>query len=50
MPLDILDPEAATELAAVSIHKRHITDDQLRRFEAYAAEMFTAEADEARTQ
>jgi GTP cyclohydrolase IA len=42
MPLDILDPEEATELAAVSIHKRHITDDQLRRFEAYAAEMFTA--------
>jgi GTP cyclohydrolase I len=42
MPLEILDPDEATELAAVSIHKRHITDDQLRRFEAYAAEMLTA--------
>ncbi|MEP7358853.1 MAG: GTP cyclohydrolase I, partial [Anaerolineales bacterium] len=42
MSLEILDPEEATELAAVSIHKRHITEDQLRRFEGYAAEMFSA--------
>ena len=42
MPLEILDPDEATELAAVSVHKRHITDEQLRKFEGYAAEMFSA--------
>jgi GTP cyclohydrolase I len=42
MPLEILDPDEATELAAVSIHKRQVTEEQLRRFEGYAAEMFTA--------
>ena len=42
MPLEILDPDEATELAAVTIHKRNVTEEQLRRFEAYAAEMFTA--------
>ena len=42
MPLEILDPDEATELAAVTIHKRNVSEEQLRRFEAYAAEMFTA--------
>jgi GTP cyclohydrolase I len=42
MPLEILDPDEATELAALSLHKRNVTEEQLRRFEAYAAEMFTA--------
>ena len=42
MPLEVLDPDEATELAAVSIHKRQVTEEQLRRFEGYAAEMFTA--------
>ncbi len=42
MPLEILDPEEATEIAALTQHKRQITDEQLRRFEAYAAEMFGA--------
>jgi GTP cyclohydrolase I len=42
MPLEILDPDEATELAAVTIHKRNVSEEQLRRFESYAAEMFTA--------
>ena len=42
MPLEILDPDEATELAAVTIHKRNVSEEQLRRFETYAAEMFTA--------
>jgi GTP cyclohydrolase I len=42
MTIEIFDPEEATDLAAVTIHKREISQEQLRRFEGYAAEIFSA--------
>ena len=34
------DPEYEDFRAAIEARRRHITDEQVRRFEGYAAEMF----------
>jgi len=41
-PLDARDPEYEDFRAAIEARRRDISDDQLRRFEGYAAEMFGA--------
>jgi GTP cyclohydrolase I len=37
---DVQDPEYEDFRAAIEVHRRDITDEQLRRFEGYAAEIF----------
>jgi len=37
-----LEPEEREYRAAIELHRRHISDEQMRKFEGYVAEMFTA--------
>jgi len=37
-----LDSDERDVEAAIELHRRHISDEQMRKFEGYAAEIFTA--------
>jgi GTP cyclohydrolase I len=37
----ILDSDERDFQAAIELHRRHISDEQIRKFEGYAAEIFT---------
>src|SRR5512136_1057000 len=41
MPIE-LESEEREDRAAIELHRRHISDEQMRKFEGYVAEMFTA--------